>query len=69
VSNQNELPLDWDAAKAHFDAVYKTYADLLNTPGANTMLAIWVVFWPLSKRYEAGERTPELYAEMMGMQT
>lgn len=56
---------DWDAAKRHFDRVRQIYQDMEGIPGVNTTLALRLTFDPLAKRYNAGERTPELYADMM----
>ena len=56
--------MDWDKAKDHFDAVRQQYQNLEGTPGVNTTLALRITFDPLSKRYNNGERTQELYDEM-----
>lgn len=55
----------WEQAKAHFDAVWGEYIDLQGTPGVNVGLAIAITFMPLSRRFEQGERSRELYDEMM----
>ena len=60
--------MDWDKAKDHFDAVRQQYQDLEGTPGVNTTFALRITFDPLSKRYNNGERTQELYDEMMDVE-
>ena len=60
--------LDWDAAKKCFDAVRKQYQDMEGTPGVNTTMALRMVFDPLSVRYNNGERTQDLYDEMMSVE-
>ena len=61
-----DLLLNWTAAKRHFDDVRKQYQDPEGTPGVNTMLALRLSFDPVAKRYSNGERTQELYDEMIG---
>lgn len=70
IQKANELPvqtsgLDWSAALAHFRRVRRQYQELDNSPGVNTALALEYVFRPLSERYHRGERSPELFREMM----
>ena len=60
--------LDWDRAKEHYDAIRKQYQDLEGVPGVNTTLALRLTFDPLARRFNSGERTPALHAEMMGVQ-
>jgi hypothetical protein len=48
--------------------VYGIYGGLEGTPGCNTTLALRVVFDPLAKRYNNGERSQELYDEMMAVE-
>ncbi len=60
--------LDWEVAKEHFDAVRKIYQDLEGEPGANTTFALRVVFDPLAIRFNRGERSAELHAELLGVQ-
>lgn len=62
------LPMNWDAAKKHFDEARKVYQDMEGMPGVNTTLALRAVFDPLSHRYNNGERTQELYDEMMSVE-
>lgn len=63
-----EKPLDWEAARKYFDEVRSEYQRLAGTPGVNTELALSLTFRPLAQRFESGERTRELYDEMMGVQ-
>ena len=58
---------DWEKAKSNFDVVLEQYLELLGTPGVITSFAIKNVFLPLLKRWNAGERTQELYAELRRM--
>ena len=60
--------MDWEAAKAHFDAARKVYEDLEGTPGVNTTLALRLTFDPLAKRYNGGERTQDLYDSMLDVE-
>jgi len=60
--------MDWDKAKKHFDKVRKRYQDLEGTPGINTTMALRLTFDPLSKRFNSGERTEELYREMVSVE-
>lgn len=59
------VELDWAKAKQHFDDLRQQYQELEGTPGVNTTLALRAVFDPLAKRFNAGERTPELHKEML----
>jgi len=59
---------DWDKAKAHFDEVRSNYQALQGVPGVNTTLALRLVFDPLAIRYNGGERTDDLYDEMMSVE-
>lgn len=61
-------PEEWEAAKRHFDEVFEEYKKLLGQPGVNTSLAIMLGFDPLLRRYNSGERTPELYQEMLSVE-
>jgi hypothetical protein len=56
---------DWDFAKARFDRIRQQYLDLDGVPGVNVQFALQLTFAPLAKRYNAGERTDELYLEML----
>lgn len=57
--------MDWDKAKSHFDKIRQTYLDLEGVTGVNTSFALRIFFEPLAKRYSSGERSLELYDEMM----
>ncbi len=57
--------LDWLQAKEYFDTIRKRYQDLEGTSGVNTTLALRLTFDPLSKRFNSGERSDELYNEML----
>jgi len=57
--------LDWEAAYKHFKEVRQRYIDLENMQGCNTSLALLITFKPLDTRFKAGERTQELYYEML----
>lgn len=54
--------MDWEEAKIHFYFMMKEYEKIPS--GA---LALLIVFYPLAERYESGERTKELYEEMMNV--
>ena len=56
---------DWEKALFHFREIRAVYQDLLNLTGANTSIALEIVFRPLSMRYHSGERTFDLYRAMM----
>lgn len=55
----------WLEAKQHFDEIYQQYESLMLHPGVNTTFAINAVLNPLKERYETGERTKELFDNMM----
>jgi|GEM_PF-2458748 len=62
--------MDWDAAKKHFDEARIQYQELEGMPGmpgVNAIFALRLTFDPLAKRYNAGERTRELYDEMLSV--
>ena len=61
------VDLDWPAAKEHFDRAREQYQALEGMNGVNTTCALRMVFDPLAKRYNAGERTPELHAAMLSL--
>jgi hypothetical protein len=56
---------DWKAAHTHFLKGMKIYLDLLDMPGTATAPALQLVFIPILLRYIRGERSQELYEEMM----
>lgn len=60
--------MEWEKAKDHFDAIRKQYQDLEGMPGVNSSLALRLVFDPLAKRYNSGQRTEALYEDMMSVE-
>lgn len=60
---------DWRACKERFDNVRAVYVGLRGTPGVNVEFAIRFTFDPLETRFVKGERTAELYDEMMSVDT
>lgn len=68
MMNEEITTEQWEKAKAHFDHVYNAYTELENTPGVNVSFAIAMVFMPLSDRFERGERSRELYEEMLAVE-
>jgi len=62
------MDMDFSKAKEHFDAVRKEYEDLEGVQGVNTTLALRKVFDPLARRYNEGERTGELFLQMMSVE-
>jgi len=60
--------MDFDEAKKHFDEIRKQYEDLEGKVGVNTTMALRLVFDPLARRYNEGERTVDLYMRMMGVE-
>jgi hypothetical protein len=60
--------LDWEQALIYFGQVRQTYQELAGTPGVNTSFALEHVFGPLAERYDAGERTLELYEAMSSVE-
>lgn len=65
---RNRDILDWEAAKSHFDSTMQIYKDLVGTPGAATGPALMITFEPLLRRFNSGERTEELYEEMLAVE-
>ena len=60
---KSEELMDWDWAKSHLDFMIHAYAEI-GAPG-------WFglsLMKPLKRRYEAGERTRELYDEIMRLE-
>lgn len=54
---------DWEKAKAYFDEIKRTYNDI----GACGQPALQIVFFPLERRYEQGERTQDLLDAMLSV--
>lgn len=59
---------EWKSAKEHFDHVRQAYQDMEGRRGVNTTLALRACFDPLARRFNQGERTPELYDEMRSVE-
>jgi len=59
---------DWNKAKQRFDAIRQQYQALDGLPGVNVTFALRVALEPLARRYNAGERTQELYDAMISVQ-
>jgi len=57
--------LNWAEALAHLSDVVGQYLEASKLPGVNTSFALNYVLRPLKARYAGGERTPELYKEML----
>lgn len=68
VLKRNQDILDWDAAKSHFDSTMQIYKDLVGTLGVATGPALMITFEPLLRRFNSGERTKELYEEMLAVE-
>ena len=60
-----EKDMNWEKAKEHLDEITNRYKRLVGLPGVNTSLALILVMYPLAFRYDSGERTQELYDEML----
>lgn len=59
---------DWEAAYAHFMYYMEMYRSMLGQPDVMVGPALMVVFEPLLRRYNSGERSQKLYDEMMGVE-
>lgn len=57
--------LNWADALEHFNEVKSRYLQLQGQEGVNVAPALVLVFAPLEERYQRGERTAALHAEMM----
>ena len=57
--------MDWDKAKQHFDKVCEQHEAV---SGVNTSYALAFTFDPLADRYDDGERTQELYDNMIAVE-
>ena len=57
--------IDWPGAYAHTLEVLGEYGKLVGMPNVNPYFGI-AYLRSLLKRYESGERTEELYDDMMG---
>jgi hypothetical protein len=54
--------VDWEKAKRHLEAAIEAYSII-----PTGRLALMITIYPLQDRYEAGERTYELYDAIMGI--
>ncbi len=64
---ERRASLDWELALQHFREVREQYTKLVGVPGTNSQLALQAVFRPLMTRFLNGERSPELFREMMNV--
>lgn len=64
----NDKPLDWQRAERYLETVEKNYNDLIGVPGVEPRFAITYVIQPLRGRFNRGERTAELHAEIMALE-
>lgn len=64
ITDETPTP-DWKAAHRHFIKQMQIYLDLLDMPGTATAPALLIVFIPILTRYIRGERSDELYQELM----
>ena len=60
--------LDWPKAKGHFDAIVAIYREMEGMPGVDVQPALLFVFGPLIDRFNGGERTQDLFDEMMDVE-
>jgi len=58
--------LDWDRAKLHLEEVKEAYASLVETPNVNPWFGLGVIV-AAESRFKRGERTRELYEEIMAL--
>lgn len=57
----------WQKAKEYFDFYLGIYLEMLGMPNVLTAPALMMTFGPLLRRYNSGERSRELYDEMMAV--
>jgi len=58
----------WEQVKVYFDDILQSYKTLIGRPGVCVEYTIKYILEPLLKRYNKGERTEELYNEMMNIE-
>lgn len=63
----NALELDWDRAERHLQDVKNAYSDLVGIPNVNPWFGLGVII-AAESRFERGERTRELYEEIIGLE-
>lgn len=56
--------MDWDKAVKHLEECERAYSEI----GSAGYFALNIVIRPLRDRYNRGERTEELYNEIMGLE-
>ena len=59
--------LDWDAAEKHLTETIDEYAELIKMQNANPFLGLGMMKQLLT-RYQKGERTQELFDDMMSVE-
>jgi hypothetical protein len=59
--------LDWDGARKHLVEVRAQYRDVAGVPGVNPYFAL-AIMADLQKRLDDGDRSVELYDEIMGLE-
>ena len=64
---EQRAAFDWNAALTHFREVRRQYTELVGVPNANQHYALEFVFRPLIQRFYKGERSAELYRQMMNV--
>lgn len=57
--------MDWKKAKKHLMDKKNQYEDVQNMPGASASFALSSVIYPLLERFKNGERSKQLYDEIM----
>lgn len=62
-----EQKLDWEKAEKHFTEILNAYKELVGVRGVNPLFGL-SVFLRIKERYDRGERTPELFQEMMDVE-
>jgi hypothetical protein len=58
------IELDWQKAESHLNVCLKAYKELVGRPQVNPFFALGLLA-ALQQRFERGERTIELYNEIM----
>ena len=59
---------EWNKAKEYLDEVIAQYKSMQGMPGVNVNFALSMVLRPLWTRFAAGERTDELYENMLNVE-
>lgn len=59
---------NWELAEQHLKDIEDRYFFLITVPGVNTRLALTFVIEPLVRRFQGGERTDDLYQEIMRLE-